>query len=113
LNDLRITTELLSDRFRLISVAGELDLYATPQLKPELEAASSGPRAVIVDLTECTFIDSSALGVLVTAKKALAAKEVELSLVISDRNILKVFEITGLARVFTIHPTRADAVADR
>jgi anti-sigma B factor antagonist len=112
--DLHITTELLGDGSRVIAVAGELDLYTAPQLTPELMAPSSGGRgAVIVDLTECTFLDSTALGVLANAKKAFVPKGVELSLVISDRNILKVFEITGLNRVFTIHPTRAEAVAGR
>ena len=110
--DLRTTTELSGDGSRVISVAGELDLYTAPELKPALMAASGGgPGAVIVDLTECTFIDSTALGILVKAKKALAAEAIELSLVTSDRNILRVFEITGLDRVFTIHPTRPEAAA--
>jgi anti-sigma B factor antagonist len=34
----------------------------------------------------------------------------QLSLVCDDRNITKIFEITGLDRVFTIHPTREEAV---
>jgi anti-sigma B factor antagonist len=34
----------------------------------------------------------------------------DLSLVCSDQNIIRVFEITGLDRVFSIYPTRAEAV---
>ena len=45
----------------------------------------------MVDLTECTFLDSTALGVLIAARKQLR-RETELSLVATDRNILKVFE---------------------
>ncbi|HET8894363.1 MAG TPA: STAS domain-containing protein [Gaiellaceae bacterium] len=109
--DLQIKTETLGDEFRLISVVGEVDLYTAPQLKTELNAAADeSTRAVIVDLTECTFIDSTALGVLVSAKKSFVAKGLELSLAISDHNILKVFEITGLNRVFRIHVTRSEAV---
>jgi anti-sigma B factor antagonist len=43
--------------------------------------------------------------------KRLRTNEGQLSLVCSDRNITKIFEITGLDRVFTIYPTRAEAVA--
>ena len=109
--DLQIKTEPLGGGSRLIAVVGEIDLYTAPQLKQELKAAADGSeRAVIVDLSECTFIDSTALGVLVSAKKTFVAKQLELSLVISDANILKVFEITGLNRVFAIHVTRSEAV---
>ena len=50
------------------------------------------------------------LGVLVGGVKRLRAQEGRLSLVCSDRNITKIFEITGLDRVFTIYPTRAEAL---
>jgi anti-sigma B factor antagonist len=48
--------------------------------------------------------------VLVGGVKRLRTNEGQLSLVCSDRNITKIFEITGLDRVFTIHPTREAAV---
>ena len=65
---------------------------------------------MIVDFTDTTFIDSTTLGVLVSGVKRLRTKDGELSIVCSDRNITKIFEITGLDRVFTIYPTRAEAV---
>jgi len=43
--------------------------------------------------------------------KRLRTNDGQLSLVCSDRNITKIFEITGLDRVFAIHPTREEAVA--
>ena len=43
---------------------------------------------------------------LVGGVKRLRSNDGQLSLVCSDRNITKIFEITGLDRVFTIHPTR-------
>jgi len=49
--------------------------------------------------------------VLVGGVKRLRSSDGQLSLVCSDRNITKIFEITGLDRVFTIFPTRDDAVA--
>jgi anti-sigma B factor antagonist len=48
--------------------------------------------------------------VLVGGVKRLRSNDGQLSLVCSDRNITKIFEITGLDRVFTIYGTRAEAV---
>ncbi len=48
---------------------------------------------------------------LVGGVKRLRSNDGQLSLVCDDRNITKIFEITGLDRVFTIYPTRDDALA--
>ena len=65
---------------------------------------------VVVDFSDTTFIDSTTLGVLVGGVKRLRTNDGQLSLVCNDRNITKIFEITGLDRVFTIYPTRVEAV---
>ena len=106
-----IKTERLGDDAFLISLSGEVDLYTAPEFKQELlEAIDDGAMQVIVDFTHTTFIDSTTLGVLVSGVKRLRPNGGQLSLVCGDRNITKIFEITGLDRVFTIHPTRVDAV---
>ena len=106
-----IKTEQLGDDAYLISLTGEVDLYTAPEFKKELlDAISQGAKQVIVDFSETTFIDSTTLGVLVGGVKRLRTNDGQLSLVCSDRNITKIFEITGLDRVFTIYPTRVDAV---
>ena len=107
-----ITTEQLDEKRYVISLAGEVDLYTAPEFKQQLlEVIAQGAREVIVDLTNTTFIDSTTLGVLVGGVKRLRPNDGQLSLVCSDRNITKIFEITGLDRVFTIHATRDDALA--
>jgi anti-sigma B factor antagonist len=65
---------------------------------------------VIVDFSDTTFIDSTTLGVLVGGVKRLRSNDGQLSLVCNDRNITKIFEITGLDRVFTIYATRDEAL---
>jgi anti-sigma B factor antagonist len=65
---------------------------------------------VIVDFSDTTFIDSTTLGVLVGGVKRLRPNGGQLSLVCSDRNITKIFEITGLDKVFPIYETRNEAV---
>jgi anti-sigma B factor antagonist len=107
-----LKTEQLSDHAYVISLAGEVDLYTAPEFKQQLlEVISQGATEVIVDLSSTTFIDSTTLGVLVGGVKRLRPNEGRLSLVCSDRNITKIFEITGLDRVFDIYGDREAAVA--
>jgi anti-sigma B factor antagonist len=106
-----IKTEQLGDARYVISLAGEVDLYTAPEFKQQLlEVIGSGGKKVIVDFSDTTFIDSTTLGVLVGGVKRLRSNDGQLSLVCSDRNITKIFEITGLDRVFTIYSTRDAAV---
>ena len=106
-----ITTEQLDGDGYLISLAGEVDLYTAPEFKAKLlDVIGKGAKHVVVDFTDTTFIDSTTLGVLVGGVKRLRTNDGELSLVCNDRNITKIFEITGLDRVFTIYPTRAEAL---
>ena len=107
-----IKTEQLGDDAYVISLAGEVDLYTAPEFKQQLlEVIGQGGKQVVVDFSDTTFIDSTTLGVLVGGVKRLRTNDGQLSLVCSDRNIMKIFEITGLDRVFTIHGTRDEAVA--
>ena len=106
-----IKTEQLDDASYVISLAGEVDLYTAPEFKQQLlEVISQGAKNVVVDFSDTTFIDSTTLGVLVGGVKRLRSNDGQLSLVCSDRNITKIFEITGLDRVFTIYATRDEAV---
>jgi anti-sigma B factor antagonist len=107
-----VKTEELGETTYVIALTGEVDLYTAPEFKQQLlEAISKGARTVVVDLSGTTFIDSTTLGVLVGGVKRLRGQDGQLSLVCSDRNIAKIFEITGLDRVFQIYPTRDEALA--
>jgi anti-sigma B factor antagonist len=107
-----IKTERLDDNSYLIALTGEVDLYTAPEFKQQLlDVIGQGAKDVVVDFSDTTFIDSTTLGVLVGGVKRLRMNEGQLSLVCSDRNITKIFEITGLDRVFTIYASRDAAVA--
>ena len=107
-----IKTEQISEDSYVISLAGEVDLYTAPEFKQQLlEVIGQGGKQVIVDFTSTTFIDSTTLGVLVGGVKRLRPSDGRLSLVCSDPNIVKIFEITGLDRVFAVFRTREEAVA--
>ncbi len=106
-----IKTEKLRDEAYLIALSGEVDLYTAPEFKQQLlEVVGQGGKDVVVDFTDTTFIDSTTLGVLVGGVKRLRPNGGQLSLVCSDRNITKIFEITGLDKVFPIYATRNEAV---
>ncbi len=106
-----IKTEQLGNDSYVISLAGEVDLYTAPEFKQQLlEVIGQGGKNVVIDFSNTTFIDSTTLGVLVGGVKRLRPNGGQLSLVCNDRNITKIFEITGLDKVFPIYATRNEAV---
>jgi anti-sigma B factor antagonist len=110
--DFDIATQKLNDGIYVIGLSGEVDLYTAPEFKQQLiDAVAEGARHVVVDLSDTTFIDSTTLGVLVGGVRRLREKKGDLSLVCKDRNITKIFEITGLDQVFPISKTRDEALA--
>jgi len=107
-----IKTEQLANDTYAISLSGEIDLYTAPEFKQQLlEVIGEGARHVIVDLTSTTFIDSTTLGVLVGGLRRLRSADGDLTIVCSDPNISKIFEITGLDRVFDLTDTRDEALS--
>jgi anti-sigma B factor antagonist len=106
-----VRSEPLGESAVVIVLAGEVDLYTAPRFDDELgRAIEGGSRYVIVDLTETTFIDSTTLGVLVGGLRRLRPHGAELVLVLSDPNLRKIFQITGLDRVVSVYETRAAAL---
>ena len=104
-------TEDTSRAVPVVSAAGEIDVATAPPLRDRLQAlTASGRSTIVVDLLDVSFLDSTALGVLVGALKRCRESGGDLPLVITEPRILKVFEITGLTDVFPIHPTIDDAV---
>jgi len=97
----------------VIELGGEVDLYTAPEFKERMvKIIDGGKKRVVVDLSKATFIDSTTLGVLVGGVKRLRPNGGALTIVCTDQNICKIFEITGLDRVFTIHATREEALEE-
>lgn len=109
--DFRAETEVLADETRIVSIAGELDMYTAPRFERQiLDAIENGSARVVVDLSECSLLDSTVLGILISVNKRLGKQKHRLVLVAADRNILRGFQITGLDRAVTIVPTRTWAM---
>jgi anti-sigma B factor antagonist len=96
----------------IVAVNGEVDVYSAPALKDRItELLEAGDTTLIVDLGGVGFLDSTGLGALVEARAATTEAGGSLPLVCSQERILKLFTITGLDGVFTIHSSVGDAVA--
>jgi anti-sigma B factor antagonist len=107
-----LSQEPLPDGGLVISVRGEIDLFTSPELKTALtDAIESEIGRIVVDLTETTFLDSTALGVLIGALKRLRARGGRLSIVNVDASIAKTFEITSLDQILVICATRDEAIS--
>lgn len=87
----------------VIAVTGEIDVASAPQLREGLQRViATGKTTIVLDLLGVTFLDSTALGVLVGALKRCRESGGDLQVVVAEPRILKIFEITGLTSVFTI-----------
>jgi anti-anti-sigma factor len=99
---------------RTISVRGELDLSTAPELEGPLEGTlSSDEGSVLIDLSQCEFIDSTGIALIVRAWQRLDSGGNGRALVICSANdqVRRVLEITGLELSIPVHLTRDDALA--
>jgi anti-sigma B factor antagonist len=96
----------------VFALQGDADLHAAPELRDLLSIAiDRGARTIVVDFAETSFVDSTALGVLLGAVKRLRDKGGEMQLVVARPEIRRMFEITLLDQVFPLQETRARALA--
>jgi anti-sigma B factor antagonist len=102
----------LDERTSVIVVEGDLDLSTAPRLKSMLmDALEGGHRRIVVDLSLVTFMDSTALGVLVGVNRRLDSST-RLTVVCTRPNVLQVFEFSGTDGAFAIHSSLDAALAD-
>lgn len=109
--DLTLATREVDGR-TIVQVGGEIDVYTAPRLRDAIaELVSQGVYAIVVDMEGVEFLDSTGLGVLVGGLKKVRAHDGSLELVCTQERLLKIFRITGLAKVFVIHDSAETAVS--
>lgn len=109
--DLTLETREIDGK-TVVAVGGEIDVYTAPKLRDTIsDIVSGGAYDLVVDLSAVEFLDSTGLGVLVGGLKKVRAHDGSLALVCAEGRLLKIFRITGLAKVFTIHADQASALA--
>jgi anti-sigma B factor antagonist len=95
----------------VLAMSGEHDLSTAPELRARLHELGD-TSAVIIDLDQTTFVDSSILGVLVGGLRRARERDVPFGLVLGENAhpaIRRIFELTGLHDVFPIYGSRAEA----
>lgn len=95
----------------VVRAEGDVDLYTSPELKARIiEATDEGRRDLVVDLTGSTFVDATALGVLVGALRRARTRGRWVAIAAKDPDLKKVFRVTGLDSMFVMAETVEEAV---
>ena len=109
--DLTLATREVGET-TVVAVGGEIDVYTAPKLRDKItELVGAGTYDIVIDLEAVEFLDSTGLGVIVGGLKKVRAHDGSLRLVCTQDRLLKIFRITGLAKVFDIHQSADAAVA--
>ena len=88
----------------VVTATGELDVHTAPQLQAVVDPVSQrAGGALVVDLSQVGFIDSTGLGVLVATLKHVRQVGGSLDVVVTAPRVLKVFALTGLDVVIPLH----------
>ena len=96
----------------VVVLVGEVDIYTAPRFKEAmLELLDAGVGKLVVDLSAVTFIDSTALGVLIGGLRRVHDAGGVMAVVVATPAVQRVLTITGLDRVFSVHDTRDAALA--
>jgi anti-sigma B factor antagonist len=102
------------DDVYVVRVAGEVDMSHEEELRAELRVAvEAEARGIVVDLTECEFIDSSAIRALLLSRQEKNSDRSSESLAVaaSSDQILRILSVMGLDQVLPIEPTVDEAAA--
>jgi anti-sigma B factor antagonist len=96
----------------VVRMRGEHDLSTAPGLGLALDQAAAHSN-VVVDLSECDFIDSSVIGLLLSTADKVRAQAEQLVVVIppESKNVARVADLTCLSQLIPVHSSRGDAIA--
>ncbi len=106
------TEYLAASRTIVVAVHGDTDMHVVDELEARLsEVIDEGPALLVLDLSGVTFLDSMALGVLLSSLKRLGQTGGKLRVVTPRPEIRRIFEVTLLDRLFDIDSSRDEALA--
>jgi anti-sigma B factor antagonist len=103
----------LNGGIRVVDVVGEVDVFTCRLLRDRLLMAvtdDGGGHSLIVNLAGVSFLDSSGLGILVGVWHRMQACPGILALAAPTRQVQRIFNITGLAKAFSVYDTEVQAV---
>lgn len=101
-----------ADGLRLVRVTGEVDMSWSQDLRKEILDAMAKGRAVGVDLSAVTYMDSSGIAALVEGFQQSRSSKSRFALIAPSDAVRSVLELARLDRVFPIVETAAAARGD-
>jgi anti-sigma B factor antagonist len=109
-----IASEQTEQGVALVEVKGEHDLYTAADLREELQRAMGDCAAVVVDLSDTTFIDSSVVGALLDARNSASDSGTGFAVCLGSSavgSVRRIFDITGLIESLPVLGSRDEAVS--
>ncbi len=112
-----VESEELEDGIRAFTVRGELDMSTAPELEQKLdEALSDSSASIMLDLSECEFIDSTGIALIVRTWQRLDAngssESGRLVLCCINHQVRRLLKITGVEGSISLHEQRDAALAE-
>lgn len=103
--------ETVEQRARVVSISGELDMAVAAAFERRLLDSVAGAEPVILDLSEVTYMDSTAIGALISVRKKANMTRGRFALVCKPGDTRRMIEYTGLDAAFDVVETREEALA--
>ena len=107
-----IATESAGDT-AILELSGEFDLAAVAQVHDVAAGAlDGGGRALVLDLSSTTFIDSSGLNAIVELHKRARAAGLKVALACANPIVCRVLDLTAIDTVIPLFPSREEALQE-
>jgi anti-anti-sigma factor len=105
---LTVTVENVDD-VPVIRAVGELEIATVPEMRAKVtEVTERRPRAILFDFRRLSYLDSSGLGILVSARKRLAVHEGEVVIITTQSAVLKALSLSGLDQIMRIYASEEE-----
>jgi len=109
--DIKVDVRESKGDMYVVDLNGEIDVYTSPKVKDAIgELIDKGHYNLIINLEKVRYIDSTGLGVLIGGLKRVREHGGTVNLVCTNPQIKKIFDITGLVKIFGIYDDEAAAM---
>jgi anti-sigma B factor antagonist len=109
--DIKVNTRQLGEGVYAVEVQGEIDVYTSPRVKETINELIEGSHYnFVINLEGVRYIDSTGLGVLIGALKKVREHNGRIVLICTNPQIKKIFNITGLIKIFEIYKDEEEAL---
>ncbi|MGZ3498232.1 MAG: STAS domain-containing protein [Vulcanimicrobiaceae bacterium] len=102
--DIKVNVREAQGDSYVVDLNGEIDVYTSPKVKDAVgDLIDKGHYNLVINLEKVRYIDSTGLGVLIGGLKRVREHGGTVNLVCTNPQIKKIFDITGLVKIFGIY----------